>query len=147
MIKKTSQLSTEVRLDGILDRMLGGHAATPQELTFLDSFGTGREFMLNEEMNLAGDTTYVSDDGRFWFMPIEVDRQDDCEIITGVMGVRVPQGSAGSEAHGRILVFRKTHLAIDFDLGCAPAQDGTGVVDSVLEEFVEEIYNELALGR
>lgn len=147
MIKKTNLMSAQERLDAILDRMIGGRRLTRGELAFMDAYSQGSEHVANDLLCVGEGTTFMSDDGQFWFRPSEVDKQEDCDIISGVIGIADPLTRTSTEAHGRILVFRNTHLAIDFTLGGKEIMDAIPGREGLLDDFVEEIYNELALHK
>ena len=147
MKKKPNLMSAQQRLDAILDRMIEGRSPTGREMAFMDAYSQGNEHIANDLLCVAEGSTFMSDDGQFWFRSVEVDRQEDCDIISGVIGIADPLTLNTKEAHGRILVFRSTHLAIDFTLGGKEIMDAIPGREGLLDDFVEEIYNELALHK
>jgi len=139
MIVRPIAISAQQRLDAILDAMLEGRKITPEQMSFLGSFSEGTEQDLNARM-CERETMYLSDSGGFCFSLREVDRQEDCDILTGVMHI-------GEQcAVGRILVFRNMHIAVDFVFGEKEILETVPGREEALDKFVEEVYAEV-LGK
>jgi hypothetical protein len=116
--------------------MLDGIAPTRPQIKFLNSFSEGREDETNARM-CEQETLYLSDSGGFCFSLGEVDRQEDCDILTGVMHI-------GDQcAMGRILVFKNMHIAVDFVFGEKEILESIPGREEDLDKFVEEVYVEV----
>ncbi len=143
MIKKNSPMTPEKRLDAILDNIHSGAKPSSLELRFLESFSRREEAIVNQEMCMHEREMFLSDDGEFSFTLQDIDRQSDCDIISGVIGFSAPALDGDHRAYGRILVFRRTHVAIDFTVGGHEILEVIPGREESLDRFVDDLYRDI----
>ena len=140
MIQKILNLTAQQRLDSILDRLSSNKKISKKDQFFLSSWSTGREEEVNSQMNMESGKEFISDDGYFKFIPKEYEEIEDCTIISGTIVVPDPQiHEIKMNLSGNILVFKKSHVALDFRVNEIEIFEFLNGKEEQLDDFIAEI--------
>ena len=140
MIQKILNLTAQQRLDSILDRLSSNKKISKKDQFFLSSWSTGREEEVNSKMNMESGKEFISDDGYFKFIPKEYEEIEDCTIISGTIVVPDPEiHEIKMNLSGNILVFKKSHVALDFRVNEIEIFEFLNGKEEQLDDFIAEI--------
>lgn len=140
MIQKILNLTAQQRLDNILDKLSSNKKLSKKEYFFLNAWSTGREEQVNNEMNMCSGKEFISDDGYFKFIPKEYEEIEDCKIISGTIILPDPEISEiKMKLSGNILVFKRSHVALDFRVNEIEIFEFLGDKEEQLDDFISEI--------
>lgn len=140
MVQKILNLTAQQRLDSILDKLSCNRKLTKKEKEFLDSWSTGTEEQVNNYLNLGSGKEFISDDGYFKFIPKEYEEIEDCKIISGTIVIPDPEvKEIKMRLSGNILIFKKSHVALDFRLNEIEIFEFVGEKEEELDNFIAEI--------
>lgn len=143
MIHKLIALTTEQRLNSILDKILANCKLSTHEITFLDSYKLGTEEQVNQQMNHVEGRIYLSDNGSFKFIFKEFEEQEDCIIITGTLLIPDPLiNGLVMKSTGNILVFNRNHIALDFRINEIDIFEFIPGKEEELDDFITEIIED-----
>jgi hypothetical protein len=140
MIQKILNLTAQQRLDNILDKLSSNKKLSKKEQFFLSSWTTGREEEVNYEMNMESGKEFISDDGYFKFIPKQYEEIEDCKIISGTIILPDPElQEMKMTLSGNILVFKRSHVALDFRVNEVEIFEFLGDKEEQLDDFIYEI--------
>ena len=140
MIQKILNLTAQQRLDNILDKLSSNKVLTKKEQLFLHSWTNGTEEELNQQMNTESGKEFISDDGYFKFIPKEYEEIEDCTIISGTIIMPNPEvKEIKMRLSGNILVFKKSHIALDFRVNEVEIFEFVCGKEEQLDDFIAEI--------
>ena len=140
MIQMILNLTAEQRLNSILDKVSSGVKLTKKEKMFLDSWATGEEEKVNQQFIFASGKEFISDDGYFKFIPKEYEEIEDCTIISGTIIIPDPiVEEFKMKVTGNILIFKHSHVALDFRLNEMEIFEFVGDKEEQLDNFIYEI--------
>ena len=143
MIQKTNYLTSQERLNNILDKINEGIKLDINEKRFLDSWKTNSETHENELLNQQN-VEFISDDGNFKFTLKGFEIIDDCKIINGTMTVPDPEiNDILMRFDGNIIVFKKKHIAIDFRIKEIDIFEILEGREEKLDDFVGQIIKSI----
>lgn len=140
MIQKILNLTAQQRLDSILDKLSSNKKISKKDQFFLSSWTDGREEEVNSQMNMYSGKEFISDDGYFKFIPKEYEEIEDCTIISGTIVVPDPElQEIKMNLSGNILVFKKSHVALDFRVNEIEIFEFLNGKEEQLDDFIAEI--------
>jgi hypothetical protein len=142
MIQKFLEISTEQRLNNILDKIFKGIKVSNDEKMFLDSFKSNQEEYFNDYLN-KNSKIYLSDNGHFKFIFKDYQEQDDCKIISGTLIISDPViDGLAMRSNGNILIFGTSHVALDFRINEIDIFELTCGKEEELDDFIYEIIDD-----